>query len=400
MWLATMITGPVGRDVLHAPPVAPGHHDHHGLDQLTAPRCQKPTLRRATRAPFRGPVPSLPEACSRHHASCTAQRAQILHARRRACRVRPLARQSGAQGQRWHGELDRDRARSSASRRPRPGCAAALTDADHEALVLAMALDTVAAALASPVVGRVVVVTADPVPGDAAVVLGAELIADVPDAGLNPALAYAAALVRRTGATRKPARRRRAHRRPAGAAHRRADRGAAPGRGDRGRARPARPWRRPELRRRRQRHRHGAARGAARGACSSRASAPDRRPRTAPAARCALTGAWPSLRRDVDTAADLAEAFVLGVGARTAVGRPGRPARTPRRRSARRLSRVVQQHAGHGGDVRRAATTTDRCCSMTARPLTFPAAAFARVRAAAASPRPTGTRRALGNRTM
>ena len=38
----------------------------------------------------------------------------------------------------------------------------ALTDVDHEALVLAMALDTVAAALASPVVGRVVVVTGDP----------------------------------------------------------------------------------------------------------------------------------------------------------------------------------------------------------------------------------------------
>ena len=39
---------------------------------------------------------------------------------------------------------------------------AGLTDADHERLVLAMALDTVAAALASPVVGRVVVVTGDP----------------------------------------------------------------------------------------------------------------------------------------------------------------------------------------------------------------------------------------------
>ena len=67
--------------------------------------------------------------------------------------------------------------------------------------MLAMALDTVAAALASPVVGRVVVVTDDPVPGEAAALLGAEVIADVPDAGLNPALAYAATLVRPRGAT-------------------------------------------------------------------------------------------------------------------------------------------------------------------------------------------------------
>jgi hypothetical protein len=77
----------------------------------------------------------------------------------------------------------------------------ALAEADHEALVLAMALDTVAAALASPVVGRVVVVTGDPEPGDAAAMLGAEVIADVPDAGLNPALAYAATLLRARGAS-------------------------------------------------------------------------------------------------------------------------------------------------------------------------------------------------------
>ena len=35
-----------------------------------------------------------------------------------------------------------------------------------------------------------------------------------------------------------------------------------------------------------------------------------------------LNGAWPSLRRDVDTLADLAEAFRLGVGPRTAARRP------------------------------------------------------------------------------
>jgi 2-phospho-L-lactate/phosphoenolpyruvate guanylyltransferase len=193
-----------------------------------------------------------------------------------------------------------------------------LTDADHEALVLAMALDTVAAALASPVVGRVVVVTADPVPGDAAVVLGAELIADVPDAGLNPALAYAAALVRRTGTTPSQ---------PGVAALtadlpalrtdeltdalRRAEQTAA-ARGSRG-------------------HRGGRSFVAdASGAGTVLLAAP-------PAAllepcfgigsaaahlasgAVPLTEPWPSLRRDVDTPAELAEAFVLGVGARTAV---------------------------------------------------------------------------------
>ena len=64
-----------------------------------------------------------------------------------------------------------------------------------------MALDTVAAALASPVVGRVVVVSADRAVRAAAAELGAEVILDVPDAGLNPALAYATTLVRPRGST-------------------------------------------------------------------------------------------------------------------------------------------------------------------------------------------------------
>ncbi len=77
----------------------------------------------------------------------------------------------------------------------------ALPGVPHEALVLAMALDTLAAALASTVVGRVVVVTNDAAARAAAADLGAEVIGDVPDAGLNPALAYAATLVRPKGAT-------------------------------------------------------------------------------------------------------------------------------------------------------------------------------------------------------
>jgi 2-phospho-L-lactate/phosphoenolpyruvate guanylyltransferase len=195
---------------------------------------------------------------------------------------------------------------------------AGLTDADHEALVLAMALDTVAAALASPVVGRVVVVTGDPMPGDAAVVLGAELIADVPDAGLNPALAYAASLVRRSGATPTepgvaaltadlPALRtdeltealRRAEefagsRGPGGQGGGRSFVADATGTGTVLLAATPATLLEPCF---------GAGSAAAHLASGA----------------VPLTDPWPSLRRDVDTPADLAEAFVLGVGPRTAV---------------------------------------------------------------------------------
>jgi 2-phospho-L-lactate/phosphoenolpyruvate guanylyltransferase len=189
-----------------------------------------------------------------------------------------------------------------------------LADADHEALVLAMALDTVAAALASPVVGRVVVVTADPVPGDAAVVLGAEVIADVPDAGLNPALAYAAAHVRRTGAAASQP----------GVAALAADL----------------PALRTEelteaLRRAEEVADASGARKLGRSFVADAAGTGTVLLAAPPAAllepcfgtdsaaahqasgALALTEPWPTLRRDVDTAADLAEAFVFGVGART-----------------------------------------------------------------------------------
>ncbi|HEX6873868.1 MAG TPA: 2-phospho-L-lactate guanylyltransferase [Micromonosporaceae bacterium] len=66
----------------------------------------------------------------------------------------------------------------------------------HDELVLAVVLDTVSAALASVVVSRVVVVTNDPVAGAAAREAGAGVVADVPEAGINPALAYAATVVR------------------------------------------------------------------------------------------------------------------------------------------------------------------------------------------------------------
>jgi 2-phospho-L-lactate guanylyltransferase len=72
----------------------------------------------------------------------------------------------------------------------------ALPESEHESFTLAMALDTVAAALGCPPVGRVVAVTDDAVVADAARTLGAQVVADAPDAGLNPAIAYAASVHR------------------------------------------------------------------------------------------------------------------------------------------------------------------------------------------------------------
>lgn len=57
-------------------------------------------------------------------------------------------------------------------------------------LVLAMAVDTVAAAVGCASVAAVYVVTDDPVVGRAVLGLGAVVVPDVPDAGLNPALEY------------------------------------------------------------------------------------------------------------------------------------------------------------------------------------------------------------------
>jgi 2-phospho-L-lactate/phosphoenolpyruvate guanylyltransferase len=191
----------------------------------------------------------------------------------------------------------------------------ALAEADHEALVLAMALDTVAAALASPIVGRVVVVTGDPAPREAAALLGAEVIADVPDAGLNPALAYAATLVRPRGVTATlpgvaalpadlPALRTEdlteALRQAEEVARAARPRGTgrafvvdATGTGTVLLAAPPGALLEPCF---------GAGSAAAHAASGA----------------AELAGQWPSLRHDVDTPDDLAEAFGLGMGPRTA----------------------------------------------------------------------------------
>lgn len=63
-------------------------------------------------------------------------------------------------------------------------------------LALAFALDTAAAALACPAVVRVVVVTDDTVAASALTRLGAVVVGDEPDAGLNPALRHGASTAR------------------------------------------------------------------------------------------------------------------------------------------------------------------------------------------------------------
>jgi 2-phospho-L-lactate guanylyltransferase len=178
---------------------------------------------------------------------------------------------------------------------------------DHAGLVAAMAVDTIVAALASPVVSRVVVVTDDERASQEAVSAGAEVISDVPAAGLNPALAYAASLVHARGSVSLPgvaalaadlpclrtADLTEALRAVAAAAPLRAYVADASGTGTVMLAAPD---------------------GVALEPCFGEGSAAAHLASGA----VALCGDWPSLRRDVDTPADLAEAVVLGVGPRTA----------------------------------------------------------------------------------
>lgn len=62
----------------------------------------------------------------------------------------------------------------------------------HPALVLALLADTVAAARACPVVDAVLVVTDDPAAATEGTRLGARVVADEPDGGLNRALEHGA----------------------------------------------------------------------------------------------------------------------------------------------------------------------------------------------------------------
>ena len=75
-----------------------------------------------------------------------------------------------------------------------------LPAADRARLALAMAEDTIRACVAADSVRRVVVVTDDPDGAAMAVAAGAVVVADEPDAGLNPALRHGAAYAARSGA--------------------------------------------------------------------------------------------------------------------------------------------------------------------------------------------------------
>lgn len=180
--------------------------------------------------------------------------------------------------------------------------------AAHDRLVLALLADTVAAALASPAVAGVLVVTDDPAAAAAVTGLGARTVPDVPDRGLNPALTHGA---RATGAAAVAA------------------------------LSSDLPALRPEE--------LTAALTAAQAA--SRCFVPDTpgtgttlltavgtdlcpafgagsARRHAAGGAVPLAGDWPGLRRDVDTPDDLQAARALGVGARTAA-LLGPPARSP-----------------------------------------------------------------------
>jgi 2-phospho-L-lactate/phosphoenolpyruvate guanylyltransferase len=196
---------------------------------------------------------------------------------------------------------------------------ASLPDVDHDALVLAMALDTVAAALASPPVGTVIVVTDDPVAAPALAALGASCIPDEPDAGLNPALEHGAAeAVRRAPdwgvavlgsdlPALRPAELASALEAVPSGSGRAVEPGELDPAGGSGRAFVA----------------DAAGTGttllaAGPGVALRPAYGPASAAAHAASGAVALSGDWPSLRRDVDTAADLRVAAALTLGPRSA----------------------------------------------------------------------------------
>jgi 2-phospho-L-lactate guanylyltransferase len=184
----------------------------------------------------------------------------------------------------------------------------ALPGVAHDRLVLALVQDTVAAVLACPDVADLMVVTSAPAVAGAVGALGARVVPDAPEAGLNPALAHGA---RQAGdspvvalAGDLPALR------PgelsaalSAAGRRRAFVPDAAGTGTTLLAAPA-------------------------GALLDPRFGPGSAAAHAGSGAVALAGPWPSLRRDVDTGADLAAAAALGLGTQTGAlyrSRPGRP---------------------------------------------------------------------------
>jgi len=193
----------------------------------------------------------------------------------------------------------------------------ALPGVAHERLVLGLLRDTLTAVLACPVVDELIVVTNEPRAAGLAAELGARVTPDAPDAGLNPAFAHGAALagavpvaaltgdlpaLRPAELTAGLAAAGLAAAGLATAANAAAANAAAGGRGFV-----------PD----------------AAGTGTTLLTAPSGaalRPRFGPGSAAAhaasgavpLVGPWPSLRLDVDTAADLKAAAALGLGPATA----------------------------------------------------------------------------------
>ncbi len=176
----------------------------------------------------------------------------------------------------------------------------------HAELVLALLTDTLAAARACPAVADVVVVTDDARAAATVRALGARTVPDVPDRGLNPALAHGAL------ATGSPAVAALSSDLPALRPDELAAALAAAAAVPRGFVVDA----------------------AGTGTTLLTAAGVPLDPRfgrdsaaahTASGAR-ALAGHWPGLRRDVDTPADLREATALGLGTATAALLPLLPA--------------------------------------------------------------------------
>ncbi|MEQ4302411.1 2-phospho-L-lactate guanylyltransferase [Plantactinospora sp. B6F1] len=177
----------------------------------------------------------------------------------------------------------------------------ALDGVPHELLALALAEDTAEAVLGCPAVRELLVVTNDPEATRALGRLGARIVAEPPAAGLNPAFTRGAAaasggpvaaLTADLPALR-PAELAEALRAAAGPPDVRRFVADAPGTGT---------------------------------VLLTAAPGADLDPRFGPGSAAAhtasgarpLTGAWPTLRRDVDTPADLRAAVALGLGRHTA----------------------------------------------------------------------------------
>lgn len=190
----------------------------------------------------------------------------------------------------------------------------ALSGVPHEELALALAADTLRAVLACPAVAEVLMVTDDARIAAAALGAGARVLPDGPDAGLNAAFRHGAAGTTAgwvAGLTADLPALRPAELAGALLAAQNGPEGVrrfvpdAPGSGTVLLAAPPGVPLDP---------RFGVGSAVAHAASGA----------------LPLTGDWPSLRRDVDTAADLAAAARLGLGPRTAalVAAASRPARS------------------------------------------------------------------------